>query len=586
MLDDILLKFNIQKPGRYIGNEWNVSRKDFDRCVVKFALCFPDLYEVGMSNLGIRILYGLLNSIDDVCCERFFAPGADLENALRNSKNDIFSLESEKELRDFDMIGFSLAHELLFTNVLNILNLGNIPFESTLRDADFPLVIGGGPCMVNPEPMHAFFDIFIIGEAEEALVELVDLYRTFKNDYKNRFLSKQEFLLKCAKIEGVYIPSFYEEQYDSAGNIVLFKPKIYGVSKTVKKRIIADLDKAYFPVKWLVPYIQIVHDRITLEVMRGCPNRCRFCQARQQYFPFRQKSVQVLFNTAVEIFKSTGYEEMALCGLSVSDYSCLEELLRKLICEFKEKGVSVSLPSIKPADMLGEASSLIATIKKTGLTFAPEAAADRLRKILGKDFSEADFFKVIEQAFSAGYQHVKLYFMIGIPHEEESDLAGIVDLAVRVSELRRKFGRYPARVNVSVNTLIPKPHTPFQWFGMPDLDEIKKKQDYLKARVSRNRNIKISFHNRYMSFIEGVFSRGDRRLSSVVAEAYNLGARFDAWEDNFNFERWLEAFKKTGLKPDFYLKDKRGLELLPWDFLDIGVKDDFLRSEFNKIVDI
>jgi len=584
MLDEILL--NIQKPGRYIGNEWNVSRKDFDRCGIKFALCFPDLYEVGMSNLGIRIIYGLLNNIDDVCCERFFSPGADLERALRNSKSEIFSLESGRKLSEFDLIGISLAHELLFTNILNILNLGNIPLEAALRDADFPLVIGGGPCMVNPEPMHVFFDIFIIGEAEDALLELIDLYRAFKIDYKRRSISKQDLLLKCAKIEGVYVPSLYEDQYDEDGNLVLFKPKIEGLSSNVKKRFIADLDKSYFPVNWLVPYIQTIHDRITLEVMRGCPNRCRFCQARQQYFPFRQKSVQVLFNAAVEIFKSTGYEEMALGGLSVSDYGCLEELLRKLICEFKEKGVSVSLPSIKPAGLLGEASSLIATIKKTGLTFAPEAATDKLRRILGKDFSEADFFKVIEQAFASGYQHVKLYFMIGLPQEEESDLAGIVDFAVRVSDLRKKFGRYPAKVNLSVNTLIPKPHTPFQWFGMPDLEIIKNKQDYLKARLYRNRNIKISFHNRFMSFFEGVLSRGDRRLSPVILEAFNMGARFDAWEETFSFERWMEAFKRTGLEPDFYLKDKRELKLLPWDFLDIGVRGDFLRAEFNKIIDI
>ena len=584
MLDEILL--NIQKPGRYIGNEWNVSRKDFNCSGIKFALCFPDLYEVGMSNLGIRIIYGLLNNMEDVCCERFFSPGDDLEKALRSAKNDIFSLESKRRLCDFDLIGFSLAHELSFTNILNILNLGNIPLESSMRGTDFPLVIGGGPCMVNPEPMAAFFDMFLIGEAEEALLELIDVYRKYRNDFKTGLISKQEFLLKCSGIEGIYVPSLYEGAYDDSGNAVALYPKAEGVPQSVKKRIIKNLDQSFFPSKWLVPYIQTVHDRITLEVMRGCPNRCRFCQARQQYFPFRQKSVATLVNTALETYKLTGYEEMALGGLSVSDYSGLQELLRTLICEFKEKGVSVSLPSIKPADMLGEASSLIATIKKTGLTFAPEAATDKLRRILGKDFSEQDFFKVIEQAYSAGYQHVKLYFMIGIPQEEESDLAGIADFAAHVSELRRKYGRYPAKVNVSVNTLIPKPHTPFQWFGMPDLELIKNKQDYLKARVSRNRNIKLNFHNRFMSFVEGAFSRGDRRLSPVVLEAYNLGARFDSWEDNFNFERWMDAFKKHGVDPYFYLQDKRKLQFLPWDFLDIGVSRGLLRSEFNKIIDI
>jgi radical SAM family uncharacterized protein len=582
--DDLLL--GVQKPARYIGEEWNVSRKDFDKAGIKFALCFPDLYEVGMSNLGLRIIYGILNSLSFVTCERFFSPGTDLEKALRNNQKEIFSLESKRGLKEFDIIGFSLAYELGYTNVLNILDLGGIPLKSSGRDEKFPLVIGGGPCALNPEPMHEFFDLFVIGEAEEAILETIDTYRKLKDEFKASKIGKQDLLIELSRIEGVYVPSLYEVKYDAIGKIEYFKPKINGLPTRIKKRFVRDLDSAYFPANWLLPYIQIVHDRITLEIMRGCPNKCRFCQARQQYFPFRQRKIDNLLNLACESYKRTGYEEISLMGLSVSDYQNIEELLKRLIDLFKQKAVSVSLPSIKPKTMVGDMSSLIATIKKTGLTFAPEAATERLRNILGKDFDIPDFSKAVEQAYLCGYQHIKLYFMIGLPFEEEKDLDGIVEFAQGVSELRQNIAKRPAQVNISINTLIPKPHTPFQWLAMEDLESVKYKQNYLRKKIGNKRRLKLSFHNRYMSFLEGVLCRGDRRLSQVILSAFQKGARFDAWDDYFRFDVWLDAFKDCNINPNFYLQKRIADEFLPWDFLDIGMPKEALLREFNTISDL
>ena len=576
----------MQKPARYIGGEWNVSKKDFDKAGIKFALCFPDLYEVGMSNLGLRIIYAILNNLADVSCERFFSPGTDLEKVLRNNQKEIFSLESKRRLKEFDIIGFSLAYELGYTNVLNILDLGGIPFKSSSRDHNYPLIIGGGPCALNPEPMHEFFDLFIIGEAEEAILEIVDTYRKLKDEFKASKIVKQDLLIELSRIEGVYVSSLYEVKYDAIGKIEYFKPKINGLPARIKKRVVRDLDSAYFPANWLLPYIQIVHDRITLEIMRGCPNKCRFCQARQQYFPFRPRNIDNLLNLACESYKRTGYEEISLMGLSVSDYQNIEELLKRLIDLFKEKAVSVSLPSIKPKTMVGDMSSLIATIKKTGLTFAPEAATERLRNILGKDFDIPDFSKAVEQAYLCGYQHIKLYFMIGLPSEEEKDLDGIVEFAQGVSELRQNIAKRPAQVNISINTLIPKPHTPFQWLAMEDLESVKYKQNYLRKKIGNKRRLKLSFHNRYMSFLEGVFSRGDRRLSQVILSAFQKGARFDAWDDYFRFDVWLDAFKDCNINPNFYLQKRVADEFLPWDFLDIGIPKEILLREFNALSDL
>jgi radical SAM family uncharacterized protein len=581
MSDDILL--NVHKPGRYIAQEWNVSRKPFDGAEVKFALSFPDLYEVGMSNLGLRIIYGLLNNLDGVICERVFSPDIDLEAILRKSTQRLLSLESKKELREFDLLGFSLSHELLFTNVLNILDLSGIPLAASARDEKYPLVIGGGPCALNPEPLAEFFDLFVLGEAEEAILEIIAVYRKFQGRFKAGKISKQELLLALCGIEGVYVPSFYEVNYAADGKIASLRPKVAAAPLKIKKRFIRDLDRANFISPWIVPYIQIVHDRISLEIMRGCPNNCRFCQARQHYFPFRQRSIPVLLELAQRAYKETGYEEISLCGLSAGDHRDILELTRALTDIFRDKAVSLSLPSLKPKDMLGNLSRLIAGTKKTGLTFAPEAGTERLRAAIGKDFVREEFFRALQEAYAAGYRHIKLYFMIGLPGEESSDLDGIIEFAEAASDLRRKVSRGPGQVNISVNTLIPKPHTPFQWLGMSDPQAIREKQEYLRKK-SRNRRLVFSFHNPAMTFLEGVFSRGDRRLAQVIVKAHSKGLRFDAWQNRLNFAQWLEAFAECGVEPAFYLRERGYEEILPWDFLDIGISKESLWRDFEKTV--
>lgn len=580
MTEDILLQ--VRKPGRYIGREWNLPKKDFAKGDIKFALCFPDLYEVGMSNLGLRIIYGLLNKREDAVCERFFSPDIDMESLLRSRREGIHSLESERNLSEFDIIGFSLAYELCYTNVLNMLELGGVPLKSSLRDNRWPLVIAGGPCVLNPEPMHEFFDLFVIGEAEEAILEIIDTYKKLKAGFRSGGISKQDLLFAFSGIEGVYVPSFYEVFYGAEGRIEEFKPKIKGAPLYIRKRFVKDLNNSYFPLEWLMPYIQIIHDRASVEIMRGCPNSCRFCQARSQYFPFRQRDAKNIFDLTSNIYKCTGYEELSLAGLSVSDYANIEELLEILIGFFKERAVTISLPSMKPKMAVGRLSALIASVKKTGLTFAPEAASEKLRGILNKDFNLPEFWKSVEEAYANGYQHIKLYFMIGLPFEEQRDLAEIIEFADAVSRLRAKVSRFPAQVNISINTLIPKPHTPFQWFAMQDLEGIKDKQDYFKDRI-KNKRLKFSFHNRFMSVLEGVLSRGDRRLGEVILSVFNKGARFDAWSDHFVFERWLNAFNECRIDYRFYLKERQKEEILPWDFVETGIKKDYLKKENENI---
>jgi radical SAM family uncharacterized protein len=581
MYDDFLLKVN--RPGQYTGGEINSVKKDFTAAHIKFAVAFADLYEVGMSNLGLRIIYGLLNNIPDVACERFFSPGQDMEDLLRLENLPLLSLESRRKMSEFDLAGFSLGSELDYTNVLNILELGGIPLRSTERDHRYPLIIGGGPCALNPEPMHAFFDLFFIGEAEEAALEIIDLYRKHKEEYKAGRLSKEGLLIKFAQIEGVYAPMLYEVSYESQGKIREFKPRFSSVPAKVKKRFVKDLNSAYYPKDWILPYVQVIHDRLSLEIMRGCPNRCRFCQARQQYFPLRFRDAENVLSLAGELYCRTGYEEVSLGGLSVSDHPQLEKILKELMGLFDTKAVSLSLPSVKAKSLVGDASSLIAKVKKTGLTFAPEAGSERLRSILAKDFNSEEFFKSLEQAYASGYQHVKLYFMIGLPGEKEEDLDAIIDFSRKVSDLRKNTGKPPAGVNVSINTLIPKPHTALQWFAMPGLEEIKRKQAYLREKAKKYRRLNLSFHNSAMSILEGVLSRGDRRLSEVIYAAFKSGAKLDAWSNYFYFDKWLSAFSDLKIEPRSYLDCKDTADILPWDFIDTGVAKETLIAEFDKM---
>ncbi|MCX5669430.1 MAG: TIGR03960 family B12-binding radical SAM protein [Candidatus Omnitrophica bacterium] len=581
MIEDLFV--NVHRPAQYLGNEWNTVKKDFNTCAVSFALGFPDLYEIGMSNLGLRIIYGVLNNMPGVVCERFFALEADMADSLKNAKRRLFSWESNQELVNFDLLGFSLGSELNYTNVLSILDLAGLPLVSSLRNHQYPLVIAGGPCTLNPEPMHEFIDLFIIGEAEEAVVELLNLYRKHKDDYKTGRLSKEDLLIELSKIPGVYAPSLYLPEYDLGGSLVNFSPKFASLPLKIKKRIVSDFDAAYFPCNWIVPYVQTIHDRVTLEIMRGCPNRCRFCQARSQYYPLRIRSKARIISLAKLTQASSGYEELSLAGLSVGDYPGIETLVSDLTNSFSQQAVNLSLPSLKASSLLGNVSMLIAKIKKTGLTFAPEAGTARLRQALAKDFSEEEFFQAIEQAYRAGYQHLKLYFLIGLPDERQEDLQGIIDFAQSASEERKKINGSAAQINISINPLIPKPHTPLQWQKMDSIEAIKEKQIYLKSHC-KNKRLKFNFHDSQMGFLEGVLSRGDRLLGKVILSAYKKGARFDAWSNHFSFEKWQEAFFESGIDPLKYLDEKPTTALLPWDFIDTGIDKEDLLIEFNKSI--
>ncbi|MFA5005488.1 MAG: TIGR03960 family B12-binding radical SAM protein [Candidatus Omnitrophota bacterium] len=581
--EEILLK--VHKPSQYIGSEWNALKRDFTSSAVRAALGFADLYEVGMSNLGLRIIYGILNNLPGVCCERFFSPEPDMEAILREQKMPLFSLESQRGLGEFDIIGFSLGSELNYTNVLNILDLAGLPLEAANRDSRHPLVVGGGPSVLNPEPLHEFFDLFIIGEAEEVIVEFIDAYRLLKDDFRAGKISKDELLLRFSRIPGIYVPSLYEAIYDNNGDFLKLQARRPEAPERIRKRFIKELSNAYFPIEWLVPYSQTIHDRFTLEIMRGCPNRCRFCQARSQYFPLRFRESSQILELAQRAYQCTGYEEFSLSGLSVSDYPGLGKLVDQLSGVFKSRSVGLSLPSLKAKALLGDVSGVIAKTKKTGLTFAPEAGTERLRLALAKDFSEDDFLLAITEAYQAGYQHLKLYFLIGLPNEKDEDLDGIIEFSRRASELKRKINGSAALINVSVNGLIPKPHTPLQWLPMQSMEALKQKEDYLKSH-NRNKRIRFSFHNRQMGYLEGILSRGDRRLSRVIRNAYKNGARFDAWSDHFSLGLWLEAFKQENINPDIYLRGIPVGKPLPWDFLDLGMDKNILIAEFNKSVAI
>ena len=582
MIDENILK-RVTKPGRYIGGEYGQTVKDKSKVNARFAFCFPDCYEIGMSHLGIRILYGVLNSVEDVWCERVFAPWEDMEKEMREHNIPLCALESGDKLTDFDFVGFTLQYELCYTNVLNMLELGGIPLLSGERDDSMPIVIGGGPCAYNAEPIADFFDVFSIGEGEEALVEIVELYKKMKKDGT---YSRKAFLHEAAKLEGFYVPSLYNVEYNTDGTVKEYKPVYDDIPKKIRKRIIKDLDKVYYPDKLVMPYIETVHDRIMMEVYRGCIRGCRFCQAGMIYRPIREKSPEVVNRCAKCLFENTGYEEISLTSLSISDYSKMSELTDSLLSWTNEKMVSLSLPSLRADTFTKELMDKISSVRTGGLTFAPEAGTQRLRDAINKNLEEKDLFNACNVAFDAGKTQVKLYFMIGLPTETDDDIRGIGELSKKVIEQfyqnpNRPKGKSP-KVTVSAACFIPKPFTAFQWEKQDTMEELSRKQSVLLGGVS-DRKIKVNYHDAKVSRIEGVFARGDRKLCKAILEAHKSGMKFDAWDEYFSYEKWLEIFEKTDIDPAFYANREFGKdEVLPWDIIDIGVTKEFLLNENKK----
>ncbi|MCX5679953.1 MAG: TIGR03960 family B12-binding radical SAM protein, partial [Candidatus Omnitrophica bacterium] len=563
-LDELLL--TVQRPGRYVGGEWNAVKKEWTEDKVKFLLAFPDVYEIGMSHLGIKILYGILNDRQDVLCERVFAPWPDLEKVLRDNGIPLFSLESRKALKEFDIIGFSLAYELGYTNVINMIDQGGIPIRSSDRSDSDPIVIAGGPCCYNPEPMADFIDAFVIGDGEDVIGEIIDAYSGAK---RGAGYSRKGLLQKLAAIEGVYVPSLYKVVYNEDKTIKSFSASGQGVPERIRKRSVKDLDEAYYPTKQIVPNIQVVHDRITIEIMRGCRHACSFCEAQATYRPCRERSKAKILELARMAYDDTGYDEISLLSLSSGDHSEIIDIVKQLNKEFKDLSVSVSLPSLRVEDILKHLPTLISEVKKSGLTFAPEAGSARLREVINKRIDIDKLFAAVRESFRMGWRRVKLYFMIGLPSENDVDIAEISALVSDISNLRREVDSRPANVAVSVNAFIPKPHTLFEREGMESRESLFRKKELLQGAI-RLRSIELSFHPVGISRLEAVFSRGDRRLGEVILLSWSYGARFDGWQEIFAPDLWSRAFASSGVDPDFYSTRPRAREeKLPWEFIEI-----------------
>lgn len=575
--DDILYK--VEKPARYIGGELNSYIKDKSAVDIRFAFCFPDVYEVGMSHLGTKILYYVLNERKDTFCERVFAPWPDMEKLMRENNILLYGLESKDSIKGFDFIGFTLQYEMSYTNILNMLDLSGVPIRSSERSENDPVVICGGPCAYNPEPLYDIADIFVIGEGEDVINELLDIYKDYKND-------KKAFLRRAAAIEGIYVPEFYEVSYCEDGTVKEFRPKYEDVPRVIKKRIITNLNNNVFPERLIVPYTEIVHDRIVLETFRGCTRGCRFCQAGMIYRPVREKTTDKLLEDVDKVLKSTGYDEVSLTSLSICDYSDIENLIHSLMVKYEKEKIGISLPSLRIDSFSVDLIKEIQKVRKTGLTFAPEAGSQRMRDVINKGVTEQNLLDSVKSAFESGWSTIKLYFMIGLPYENSEDIKGIAEVSEKVVEeyfkVPKNIRKKGLKVTVSTAIFVPKPFTPFQWFAQDRMEDVREKISTLRSSI-KSKAITYNWHETPVSYMEAIFARGDRRLCDVLVAAFRKGAKFDGWSDYFNYDIWMDALKECGVDGDFYAYRERSYdEILPWDFIDIGVTKKYLINENEK----
>ena len=582
--DDILL--NIEKPARYIGGEVYSVMKDKDKVDIRFAMCFPDVYEIGMSHLGIQILYDMFNRREDTWCERVYSPWLDLDKVLREKNIPLFALESQDPVRDFDFLGITIQFEMCYTNILQILDLSHIPLHAADRTEADPIVIGGGPCAYNPEPLAEFFDIFYIGEGETVYDELLDTYKAWKKSGGSR----KDFLRQAARIEGLYVPQFYDATYNEDGTIAAFTPNDPCAPSKVRKQVVMDVTDAPYPMKPVVPYIKATQDRVVLEIQRGCIRGCRFCQAGMIYRPTRERSVETLKEYARTMLKNTGHEEISLSSLSSSDYSKLNDLVTFLIEEFKDRGINISLPSLRIDAFSLDVMSKVQDIRKSSLTFAPEAGSQRMRDVINKGLTEEEILTGAGQAFEGGWTKVKLYFMLGLPTETEEDMKEIARLSDRVArryyEIPKEDRHGKCQITASSSFFVPKPFTPFQWAVMYPAEEYDRRahlvNDEFREQLNR-KSLKYNWHDAQGTVLEGVMARGDRRVGKVIEEAYRLGCLFDSWTETFRNDLWMQAFDNTRVDIAFYNQRVRGKdEIFPWDFIDIGVSRSFLRREWER----
>ena len=585
--DEILL--NIEKPARYIGGEVNSVMKDKDQADIRFAMCFPDVYEIGESHLGMKILYDMFNRRSDVWCERVYSPWTDLDRVMRERQIPLFALESQDPVRDFDFLGITIQFEMCYTNILQILDLSRIPLHAADRTEEDPFVIGGGPCAYNPEPLAEFFDLFYIGEGETVYDELLDVYK----EWKASGGSRTEFLERAAGIEGIYVPQFYEPSYHPDGTLASFAPVNSRAPERVRKQAVTDVTSAPYPMKPVVPFIKATQDRVVLEIQRGCIRGCRFCQAGMIYRPTRERSVETLKEYARAMLKNTGHEEISLSSLSSSDYSELKELVTFLIDEFKDRGINISLPSLRIDAFSLDVMSRVQDVRKSSLTFAPEAGSQRMRDVINKGLTEEDILSGAGQAFEGGWNKVKLYFMLGLPTETEEDMREIARLSDRVArryyEIPKEQRNGKCQITASSSFFVPKPFTPFQWASMLPAEEYNRRAAVVKEEFHTQLNrksLKYNWHDAQTTVLEGVMARGDRRVGAVIEEAYRLGCLFDSWTETFDNSRWMKAFENTGVDIAFYNQRERGEdELFPWDFIDIGVSRGFLRREWERAME-